>query len=481
MSTQVVAISPNWRWDNSPLPTDTLRPPCSPPLEWAYLARGLSGELKIIDAYQSAATPEDVARQVAALGAQIVVISSIPNMLYWRCPPFSVISVIETIRALKSVGFDGVSVVVGPHGTHSPAWIAEVTGADIVWRGSSDVQLARAIRTGELATSPFAFTEPGTGLQIAVDHAMQIPEADLSVFEQNSYLPHAWSLTAAERAEMGAARGLLLEASRGCPWSCSYCAKGPVRDRFERRSVDLLAIEIKAAKRAGWDYVFFIDETFNIRSKDLERLIDELSQAEIRFGFQGRPDLIDDAFARRLANAGCVYAELGVDVAGDLLSRDMGRRQHLDRAERGIAAAASAIPIVRYNRLNTQTLDYRELYPASREVEWDVPVDPIYPYPGAPLGEAFMSRNGMGTFDWPFAEQYSWWLRIEVSLQRQEPDLSDDRVRLAQSEFMALPREDAAVVAESMRGIETLEGLHNRNKSIGGHGGRLHLRDTGAK
>ncbi len=479
---EVVAVTPNWRWDRSPLPTDTLAPPESPPLEWAYLGSAIGAtQLSMVDAYHEDLVVSDVVGLVMTEAPETVLISSIANILYWRCPPFSVQAVRVLVDALDEAGFSGDIVVVGPHGTHSPASTLRTTGADVVWRGVTEESLAQALARRQLRDSRFAYVGPGTGGHIAVSRASQIPRADLSFFGERLYAPHAWSLTQSERALMGDLhRGLLLEASRGCPWSCAYCAKGPVRDRFERRPIERVAAEITAAKDSGWDYVFFIDETFNIPSVELDELLDVLHASGLRFGFQGRPDLVDAARARRLADAGCVYVEFGVDVAGDQLSREVGRRQHIDRAQRGIEAASDHIPIVRYNRLNMQTIDYRALYPSDRELEWDVPVDPIYPYPGAPLGEAFMQLHGMAEFDWEVGERYSWWLRMEVNLQRTQPHLAQEDIRAAQARFMALTRAEAISVAESMQGIQSFDGLHDLNKAVMGKGGALHIRSTSA-
>jgi len=477
---RVVAVTPNWNWDRSPLPTDTLRPPVSPPLEWAYLATGLAGGLTdCVDAYAADLSQAATVARVLVSDPEVVVVSTAASILYWRCPPFSVKAPVGLIAALRAAGFDGVVVLVGPHGTHSPAWTAQQSGADVIWRGSSDVTLAAAIESGALRVG-------GSGTAsirgaITVDSAADLPLADLTVFEStNHYPPHAWSLSEDERRILGTdSRGVLLEASRGCPWACVYCAKGPVRDRYQRRRIDLVKSEIDTAARLGFGYVFFIDETFNIPSGHLDAVLSAIKANGLTFGFQGRPDLIDQKRAQQLADAGCIYVELGVDIVGNTLSRDMGRGQLLNAAEDGVAHCRDQIPIVRFNRLNMSTLDYFELYPHDRSLNWDIPVDPIYPYPGAPLGAALMARYGKSDFDWDFAEQYSWWLRIEVLLQRKHAELDAKDLKAAQSAFMSMPKEIASVFAHAAPENQLVGGIHELNKAVQGVGGELHLRHSG--
>lgn len=477
---RVVAVTPNWRWDETPLSTDTLQPPLSSPLEWAYLSAGLpDGLTAVVDAYAADATVEETVERVAALTPDHVIVSSAANLLYWRCPPFTVEAVARLVHGFRAAG-QGFSVgLVGPHGTHSPTWALRQTGVDWVWRGSADVRLAPALLSGEPHLSPHACTGTRTGA-IAVDMAEQLPVADHRALGEVRYPPHAWSVGIGE-AELLARSpsGALVEASRGCPWACVYCAKAPVRDRHGRRPVDRVARELTSLKQMGVSYVFFIDETFNIPSPHLQEVLHLLQQLDLSFGFQGRPDLINRERAASLAASGCTYVELGIDVVGDGLSTEVGRRQSLERAEQGLEACKEVIPVVRFNRLNFETLDYLELFPHEGGPAWDVPVDPIYPYPGSALGATLMQHYGRRDFDWDFGRRYSWWLRVEVGLQRTQPHLAPAVVRELMASFLAMSEPAATAVAASARDLVAPPNLHEMNKSVEGHGGRLHVRHPG--
>jgi hypothetical protein len=307
--------------------------------------------------------------------------------------------------------------------------------------------------------------------------------ADFTAFDPATpYPPHMWCLDDTERALFGSlTSGALLEASRGCPWACSYCAKGPVRDRFDRRPVRHVARELAALVERGVDYVFFIDETFNLPGPAHQQLLDALAELPVSFGFQGRADLMTPAMTEALAAAGCVYAELGVDVVSDPLARQIGRRQHLDRCRQGIATAQSGLPIVRFNRLNLSTLDYVDMYGDRGDLAWDYPPDPAYPYPGAPLGDALMARYGFSEFNWPFAERYAWWLRLEVHLQRSQPDLARSTVQELKRVFLDLEADAAAAMARSFEPLVSVSGFHDANKSINGAGANVRVRHPRAE
>jgi hypothetical protein len=281
------------------------------------------------------------------------------------------------------------------------------------------------------------------------------------------------------KAVAGVDKGALAEASRGCPWACEYCAKGPVRSAYSRRRLEFIKSEIRQLKKLGYNYAFFIDETFNLNSEALTALLETLKVEDMRFGFQGRADLVDEQMANYLAASGCVYAELGIDLIDDSVARNAGRRQRRVNAERGLKLCQAAIPIVRFNRLNARTYDFSRLYPQHQEFDWSTPADPVFPYPGAPFGERLMAAYGRTGFDWEFAERYSWWLRHEVRMQRAGVPYTDDVLAEMKDSFLNLSRSTALYLARVVEDQPVMSDFYIQNRTVLGHGGRLDLHHTG--
>ncbi|AQS66430.1 hypothetical protein B1H29_05355 [Streptomyces pactum] len=455
------------------------------PLEFAYLAGASSGtaEIRIFDGYAAGAGPGDLSEQVAEFAPTCVVVTTTPSLLYWRCPPMSVDAVATAVTAVRQAA-DCPVVLIGPHPTFTPDWTLEHTGADACWRGAFERDLAPLLGHGldrgsrHLHIRSRAGAGPPPDAGIAVLHPAQLPTAAFTHFDRSlTYAPHMWCVTDEERRRLTPlVSGALLESSRGCPWTCAYCAKGPVRDRFARRPLQRLSAELRELVDRGVDYVFFIDETFNVPGPDLRALLAQLARLPLSFGFQGRADLMSSAMTDALAQAGCVYAELGVDVVSDSLAKEIGRRQHLERCERGIDTARAALPVVRFNRLNLRTVDYLDIYEQDDTDDWDYPPDPAYPYPGAPLGEALMKHYGRTAFDWAFAQRYSWWLRLEVHLQRTQPGLPLATIRSLEDAFLNLDAPAAAALAGSMEEVVAVPEFHQQNKSIHGMGENVRVR-----
>jgi B12-binding domain/radical SAM domain protein of rhizo-twelve system len=103
--------------------------------------------------------------------------------------------------------------------------------------------------------------------------------------------------------------GAEVEASRGCPYHCTFCAKDNFRDDYRRRPVDAIMAEIDGLLEHGVEYIYFIDEIFLPNQPLLEALVPR----RLKFGMQTRIDLWTPAMLELLGRAGCVSIEAGVE------------------------------------------------------------------------------------------------------------------------------------------------------------------------
>src|SRR5207237_1944076 len=78
--------------------------------------------------------------------------------------------------------------------------------------------------------------------------------------------------------------GAEMEASRGCPYHCTFCAKENFRDRYLRRPLATILAELDGLSAAGVSYVYFIDEIFLPWGPFLEAV----AKRPVQFGVQTR-------------------------------------------------------------------------------------------------------------------------------------------------------------------------------------------------
>jgi len=131
----------------------------------------------------------------------------------------------------------------------------------------------------------------------------------------------------------------MLMTSRGCPFSCTYCAnavyKGlyPDEQLLRWRSEKKIVEELKAIQRAlgPISYVYMVDDNFTARPKEKLKTFCELYAREIGIPFyaQVSPLTINEEKVRILFNAGCAHVTMGVETASARVANIYNRsREH---------------------------------------------------------------------------------------------------------------------------------------------------------
>jgi B12-binding domain/radical SAM domain protein of rhizo-twelve system len=177
-----------------------------------------------------------------------------------------------------------------------------------------------------------------------------------------------------------------VEASRGCPYTCTFCAKLDFRDKYRRRDLPLLLQEIDGLVAQGVGYLYFIDEIFLPQRPLLEALVGR----EVQFGIQTRIDLWKPEMLDLLGAAGCVSIEAGVESLTEegRAALDKNCRMSTDDLAERLLHARRSVPFVQANLIRTEG-DDPALVAAWRERlqrggVWANDPVPLYPYPSSP-------------------------------------------------------------------------------------------------
>ena len=145
----------------------------------------------------------------------------------------------------------------------------------------------------------------------------------------------AWRLVEIEqyRKAWTAAHGyfsLNLASSRGCPYSCNWCAKPIYGSTYHARSAQSVAGEMLYVKSAlAADHIWFADDIFALSAKWTEAFAEEVERldAGLPFKMQSRCDLMTRSTVAALRRAGCAEVWMGAES---------GSQQILDAMEKGI-------------------------------------------------------------------------------------------------------------------------------------------------
>lgn len=180
--------------------------------------------------------------------------------------------------------------------------------------------------------------------------------------------------------------GAEVEASRGCPYDCTFCAKIDYRDKYRRRNLDLLLEEIDGLIDQGVTYIYFVDEIFLPQKP----LLEALTRRPIAFGVQTRIDLWKPELIELLGRAGCVSIEAGLESLTVEGRASLAKRCRLDTEELAalLIEARRHVPFVQANLIGTVQddpglVDYWRDRLQKAGVWANEPV-PLYPYPSSP-------------------------------------------------------------------------------------------------
>jgi B12-binding domain/radical SAM domain protein of rhizo-twelve system len=377
---KVALVNPSWSYDGS-IYFGCREPHL--PLELGYAAALLEKaghESLILDGQLTAQSNADLADAVANFGADMTAVTTAPTYLFWRCAPPELRVPADFLRLLDTRG--GRTVAIGPHGSATPGPVRRKLDVDAVVKGEAEevlVQLAASPDWTRVPSVATATTEggPPAASPFTTHAPLRWPTEWI---ERHTHHHHRFD--GGTRTGYGAE----IEASRGCPYTCSFCAKIDFRDQYRRRDLTIVLDEIDQLITQGVGYFYFVDEIFLPQKPLLEALVSR----NIQFGVQTRIDLWKPDLLELLGQAGCVSIEAGIESLTEEGRAALAKRCRLQTEDLAalLIHARRHVPFVQANLIGMEQ-DSQALVDHWRErlladgVWANEPV-PMYPYPSSP-------------------------------------------------------------------------------------------------
>ncbi len=377
-------VNPNWSFAGSSY--FGCREPHFP-LELGY-ARALLARaghaVQLVDAHLEGLTQEEVRARVADFAPDMTVLTTAPSYLFWRCPQPELRVPRETVRALQGVG--GALVAVGPHGSATPGAALRKLGVEAVVLGEAESVVLALAEAGPAQWGRVtSLARREEGKTVVQGRPAATPPVYLpALFWPKEYVArHTHQHHRFDRPPSGP--GAEVEASRGCPYHCFFCAKLYFRDRYRRRPRAEVLREIDALLAQGVEYLYFIDEIFLPE----EDLLAALHARPLTFGIQTRFDLWERPQLDALGAAGCVSVEVGVESITAAGQRKVGKRAavSLEEVTARLVYAKQSIGFVQANLIAAEEDDLARIDAWRAELQrqgvWASRPVPLFPYPGS--------------------------------------------------------------------------------------------------
>ncbi len=287
----------------------------------AYVRTKSEVEIRIVNQRVDNLSPEELARQAAAMKADIVGLSCFTTSAY-QLGPISR----EMRRALPNA----LIVLGGPHA--SAAGANSIDGTDITMAVPGEGELsfeaivqARREGTGVehipgliwRSEDGSVHVNPGAPPQIDDLDALPLPAYDL--LDMPSYWSHQ------SIAPIPRRRYISLVSSRGCPYGCSWCHKIFTR-RLRVHSATRIVDEIEYfSKTYGVDDFEFLDDNFNFHLDRLFEFTELLKKRNLKvklaFPTAVRGDLVTQEVVEALKDAGTYLCGFSLETGSPRLQK----------------------------------------------------------------------------------------------------------------------------------------------------------------
>ncbi len=120
-------------------------------------------------------------------------------------------------------------------------------------------------------------------------------------------------------------RSTVLFSSRGCPFSCTFCAAHIIHGRRYRiRSIESLREEIAAIDKLGFKHITIDDDLFTFKKKVVMEFCESMRKyPHITFDCDSRVNTIDKEMLTAMKKAGCIKIAYGVESGSPMVLKHM--------------------------------------------------------------------------------------------------------------------------------------------------------------
>jgi anaerobic magnesium-protoporphyrin IX monomethyl ester cyclase len=374
-------VNPAWNFDGS-IYFGCRDPHLSLELGYSKALLEESGhEALLIDGHLDELSVVEIVERVREFAPQFVVVTTAPTYLFWRCAPPELRVPQELCRALRDL--DSKLVIVGPHGSTTPRAALKKLEADVVVLGECE-ELLPQLAGGLERTSSICFQQGDTIVVRGPNRASDMKRLPALKWPDAAIAKHSHHHHRFDAQPTGP--GAEMEASRGCPYHCTFCAKDNFRNSYRKRPLAIILDELDRFVAQGVEYIYFVDEIFLPDAPLLAALADR----NIKLGVQTRIDLWNEDAMRALARAGCVSIEAGVESITEAgrAYLDKKCKMSTDQLTQRLIFAKELVPFVQANLLAMTDDDTDEIEAWRHKLEthgvWANKPVPLFPYPGSP-------------------------------------------------------------------------------------------------
>lgn len=296
-----------------------------------------------------------------------------------------------------------ISIIVGgPYATLCPESIINLESVDMVVRGDGERVLTNLLfyleynkPINEIRGLWVKDRERNKIYKNPLDNPLEIdtmPFPDRSIFD----------LETVTGDELKGEKTIQMMCSRGCPFSCTYCANKYIKSLYPQKSkyvrfhsVDYVIQEIRSLQeKYKFGAIGFYDDTFLLNKK----WIDEFSkkyrnEIGLPFSANARPDICNNELVSNISKAGCCKLQIGIESGNEYIRKRILNREITN------AQIIGVFKLARKYGLNTASytmvgIPYETVKNIKETIKLNAKLKPnimqisvFYPFKGTELGD----------------------------------------------------------------------------------------------
>ena len=375
--------------------------PFEPPLGLAYLtsyvkARGHA--VTLLDMQGLLMDSDALVERLKAERPQLVGITAMTPTLP---------AALKAARLARAVLPEAHIVLGGVHPTLDPEGVLAEPAVDFVVRGEGEEAFARLLEAlegrGALAEVPGLCYRLEGGLHIAerappIADLAALPPADYDAFPVERYIEH-------NRVLRGI-RGISAIVSRGCPYSCTFCAVQQTMGRKWRfKPAAQVVAEVEALRDAhGIEGVWFKDSIFNLKPAWTREFCELMIERKVGVQWQAltRINLLDDSELALMKRAGLTQIDLGIESGSPKTLKRLDKRITVEQIREKVALAKRHVRVFGFFMIGIpgeEEADVEQTFALARDLDLDRWSWSIYsPLPGSPLYDELIAEGRIQPF-----------------------------------------------------------------------------------
>lgn len=276
---------------------------------------------------------------------------------------------LKTLDTVKKILPSCITIIGGSHSSILTEEVVSELSVDIVVKGEGEitiVELLNALEKGHDLSEVKGISFKRNGQIVHNRYRPFINDLDSIPFPaRHLYDVDKYSARIRRR------RAAAVITSRGCPYDCVYCYRGPAAGKkFRCRSPENIINEIRLLKtRYGIEGIYFYDDIFTLNKKRAGQLCDLLieEKLDILWTCQTRVDCVEPELLKKMKKAGCVVVGFGVESGNEKImdlikkiNKEQTREAFKMTKEAGISSKASFILGLPWDTRETvqETIDF---------------------------------------------------------------------------------------------------------------------------